>query len=86
VDEGFESIEGEIDLATIEEVTTRVLANPAKTVVLDASQLTFIDSAGLRGLINAQNTLAEQGRKLTIANRPQMLVRLLEITGMTDYF
>jgi hypothetical protein len=37
-------------------------------------------------LLQVANTLAEQGRKLTIENRPQMLVRLLDITGMTDSF
>jgi hypothetical protein len=45
MEEGIECIEGEIDISTINEVTERVLANPATNVVLDADRLVFIDRA-----------------------------------------
>ncbi|WP_327280953.1 STAS domain-containing protein [Streptomyces sp. NBC_01205] len=64
--------------------TTR--AGGPNEIVVDVSELSFCDSAGLNALIRARHTADEHGKQLSLrAPRPQFL-RLLEITGADILF
>src|SRR3954451_17305957 len=51
------------------------------SVVLDLSQVTYLDSAGMRALLLAQRELAAARRSLTIRQASPVVRRLLELTG-----
>lgn len=53
-------------------------------VVIDASELSFIDSSGLGVLVGARRHLAERGHTLAIHNVPPPIFRVMEITGLVD--
>ena len=54
-------------------------------LVLDLSQLGFVDSSGLRVLISAQHQLADHGGTLVLRSPSETVRRLLEITGLVDH-
>jgi anti-anti-sigma factor len=51
-------------------------------VVLDFSDVDFIDSTGLTVLIDAHRTLGDQDRTLTIVNAVPHIRRLFVVTGL----
>jgi anti-anti-sigma factor len=78
------ALSGEADATTAAELRDTLatqLGTGARLVTVDASGLSFLDSASLRVLILAARALRGRHGKLVFA-RPQPLVaRLLEITG-----
>ncbi|WP_063754903.1 STAS domain-containing protein [Streptomyces sp. NRRL F-2580] len=55
-------------------------------IVVDLSGLSFCDSSGLNALIQARQTAAEHGRRITLGNPQPQFRRLLEMTGADALF
>lgn len=55
-----------------------------RTVVLDLSDVSFIDSSGLRAMLTAHRELSERDGELRLRNPSQTTMRLLEVTGLVD--
>lgn len=92
VEEGGESGErvvrmrGELDVATAPEFE-RVLLRlrpPRQRVVLDLSELRFMDSTGLRILLQARRVASEGQWQLALRSVPPNIRRLLELSGVDD--
>lgn len=80
-------LEGDWDLAQ-QAASTAAIAHaldrrPA-CLVLDLSQLSFIDSCGIHVLINARNRCAEQATHLVIISGPRAVQRVFEICGLIE--
>ena len=58
----------------------------APDLVIDLSQVTFMDSSGIRALIVAEQSLANRGGHLMVCGAHDDVLRCLEITGMLDRF
>jgi anti-anti-sigma factor len=54
-------------------------------VSLDLSGVTFMDSSGIRVLIDAHRRVEAAGDRLVVANPSRAVRRLLEISGLTDH-
>jgi anti-anti-sigma factor len=80
------SISGELDVGSVVAVKERIATIDAPVVRIDTAGLTFIDSTGLAGLLDAQAALERDGRRLQLINCPPPLTRLLEITALTGRF
>lgn len=80
------ALDGEIDLATEarfqDAVTEALITQPSGRVVLDCTDLRFIDSSGLRVLIRAHKTAREQQAVLAIASPVQRVLQTLRITAL----
>lgn len=75
---------GELDLATaatLEAELQRVEAAEVRTIVLDLSGLTFMDSTGLRAILLADRRLREAGRRLCLVRGPRAVDRVFTLTG-----
>jgi anti-sigma B factor antagonist len=77
---------GEWDLA--EQPMTRqairtALAHPPECLVLDLSQLTFIDSSAIHVILELQNRAAQQNIRLVIAPGGRAVQRPFEVLGLT---
>jgi anti-anti-sigma factor len=90
-DEGAASIEvsGELDLHSSGELGAAVdevlAASPAPSAIdVDASGLSFADSAGLRALLLARNQASERGIAFRVSRVSEPLGRLLEMTGLRE--
>jgi anti-anti-sigma factor len=55
-------------------------------LVLDCSQITFLDSMGLRVLVTTIQRADEHGRKVTLAAPSQPVVRVLDRAGIREMF
>lgn len=76
---------GELDIAThgeAESVLRDAQDGTAGTVVVDLRQLSFMDSTGLRLLVQAEQRAHESGHRLVIIRGPEPVHRVLEITGL----
>ena len=60
--------------------------DPAPELVVDLSQVTFLDSTGIRELIDAEQALARRGGRLVICGAHGVVRRCLDITGVLERF
>ena len=82
-------IRGEVDLATasdLESCVQRAFADQPSSIVLDLEAMTFIDSSGLRVLVALTNDARSRGATLALRNTPRHARRVLELTGLSDWF
>lgn len=82
--EAVVSLAGDVDLASssrLREVIAQALSE-STTVILDASQLDFIDSSGLSALIWGHQRARELDGSFVVRQPSAMLRRLLEITRL----
>jgi anti-sigma B factor antagonist len=80
-------VEGEIDAATAPRLLSalnQAVQETAQSLVVDLSQVGFMDSTGLALLINAYRRLARRRRGFAVICPPGPLLRVFEITDMID--
>ena len=84
------TVGGEVDVSTAPTLQAELNSIPAATarVVVDLSEVMFLDSTGIGVLIAAMNRLSDGGRDGTmqlVVTRPHIL-KVLEVTGLTSIF
>jgi anti-anti-sigma factor len=81
------SLRGELDLSTVGKVDDElqnVEGAAPKVVLLDLSNLTFLDSTGLRCVVRADERAREEGRRLVVVKGPEAVQRVFEITRLEE--
>jgi len=79
-------LEGEFDLAAapaLREELDAACAGGGRGVVLDMSEVTFVDSSALRELLRGDHALQARGARLVLAAVNPSVARLLELTRTT---
>ncbi len=74
---GSFSLEGELDMASAPEVLARLDGSGNGRLVLDLERLTFMDSSGLRALIDLTRSRGEG--TLVLRNMPPNVHRVFEL-------
>ncbi len=79
-------LQGEIDASSSPLLSEHLdpLPGAADEVVLDMAGVTFVDSSGLRVLIDAHQRAAHAGRTLVLDEPSTVVRRLLDISGLED--
>jgi anti-sigma B factor antagonist len=81
-------VEGEIDRAVAPQLLDSVLcaglAFDHHNIVVDLTDVTFMDSAGLAALAEANRRLRDQCSHLVVANPSRQITRILELVGLDD--
>ena len=75
---------GQLDLA-VNDALRDVLARLDGAVIVDLSNVTFIDSSAIGVLVGAQTRLTEAGGTLRLRNPQDLPRRVLEIVGLADW-
>lgn len=78
---------GELDIssAAAAEAALAELEKPQpEHIVLDLRALVFMDSTGLRVVVNADVRAREQGRRLTLVRGPEPVQRVFDVTGIAE--
>ena len=79
-------LSGELDIASAAEVEARLLqlqsGDAPERLVIDLSEVQFLDSTGLSLLINADRRARGEGRRLTVISGTGAPRRILEISGL----
>jgi anti-anti-sigma factor len=94
--EAFESdsgttikLAGELDSATCPELLERfdnATSGPdARDVIVDLTELSFIDSAGMRALVLIERGAQERDISLTVIPPPAEVTDLLQVTGIAEH-
>jgi anti-anti-sigma factor len=80
------AVAGELDLTSAPALadTLRRLDFRCEVVTLDLRALTFMDVAGLHGLVDARRLARATGRRLQILGPGGDAARVLELTGTRD--
>jgi anti-anti-sigma factor len=75
---------GALDLATSDAVESalRSALDDGAAVRLDLSQVTFLDSSGMRGVLRAYRIAQERGAVFEVVPGPPAVQRVLHITGV----
>jgi anti-anti-sigma factor len=79
------ALSGELDLATAEIVDAelqRVEAGDARAIVVDLSELTFIDSSGVRLIYTADVRSRQDSDRLVIRRGPAKVQRIFVMTDL----
>jgi len=88
-DRAIVAIEGELDAYSapnLDEEVTRLLEIGVTDFVFDLAATKFIDSSGLRTILNAHRVLGDREGRLALRAPSEPVRRLLDITGLTDHF
>jgi anti-anti-sigma factor len=82
-------VRGELDIATADQAYTYlrdVVDNQDGPVMMNLSELTFCDAAGLGVLARVAGHARRSGRSLKLTAARPSLVRIMHITGMDEAF
>lgn len=73
---------GEIDLATVDALSQALAAarEESESIVLDLREVTFMDSAGLRLVLEA----SRQGASFAVVRGPREVQRLFDLVGLDE--
>lgn len=78
-------LRGELDMSGVDRARSAIEQAEASTagfIVLDLSQLEFIDSTGLEVMLRAARRAHEDGRRLIVQKPSRYVRRLLEMTAI----
>lgn len=80
-------IDGELDMEGTERLKAelrKVLTNGLEVVEIDASQVRFVDSAGLTALLAMQADATDAGVTFRVAGASDQFVRVVNLAGLGD--
>lgn len=81
-------VAGEVDLSTCEQLAAAVndaVASPGfEKVVVDLGEVGFLDSSGLRALVDGLKGAKARGGTLVTTNVPPLVRKAMDITGLTE--
>ena len=78
---------GDLDLVTVDalrELLDGLCAGPARTIILDLSDVTFMDVLSLSVVLGAADAMRELGRRLVVENASAAVRRLCELLNAED--
>lgn len=79
------SIQGEVDLANAASLRTELtsaVGTGARLIVLDLTNLRYIDSSGINVLLETHRAFAKDGCLIALAVVPSKIQRILKIVGL----
>ena len=86
VDEGrVVALRGELDACTCRGLAEHLVGRPGSLIVVDLSQLTFMDSSGLGAIHEARREAIRGGGNLVVCRPTPIVYRVLEITGLDTW-
>jgi len=83
------AVQGEVDLHSADRLADRltaILDSGERSVVVDLSPLSFLDSTGLGALVTARNRAQQTGAALRLVCTSDRLLKLFRITGLDAVF
>ena len=79
-------LSGELDhhgaRQTMVEIIDRIDLNLPRSLVLDMSGLTFMDSSGIAVVLKSYKSMKELGGKMLVVNVPRQAMKVLDASGI----
>lgn len=83
------SVRGEVDVysaPTLRKSVQEAIDEHCCDLIVDLSDIAFIDSTGLGVLVGGQNRAGELGGKLSLVCAQERVLKLFRITGLDEVF
>ncbi len=83
------AVSGEVDVYSapaLKESLTELLQGGASTVIVDLTDVGFLDSTGLGALVEARSATTEAGGALALVCNQDRILKLFSITGLDGVF
>jgi anti-anti-sigma factor len=79
-------VDGDIDVATSGQLGDDIapLVETGPNLVLDLTEVPFMDTVGLGALLATRSAALEHGGSLTVRNPSPAVQRVLDLTGLTE--
>ncbi|MGD9695665.1 MAG: STAS domain-containing protein [Thermoleophilia bacterium] len=77
---------GELDVDGAAQLTALVPADLSRPVAVDLSGITFLDSTGLRSLLEVQKRCDEAGRPCSLVRPSAAVTRVLDLVALAGAF
>jgi anti-anti-sigma factor len=80
---------GEFDMSSTDEVHAVIapaLHQRPRVVQFDLGAVTFMDSTGIKWLLETERTVGAYGGRVTIAAMSDAVQHLFDVTGLSDHF
>jgi anti-sigma B factor antagonist len=79
-------VTGELDAATAPDLLAAFDGLPVQgqEVVVDMAAVSFVDSSGLRALVQLRQAAESTGRQLVVRRPARQALRLLQLSGLTE--
>jgi anti-sigma B factor antagonist len=77
------SLHGQLDLANADEVRDALIGIAGSRVVVDLSDLRFLDSSGIAALLAARDKVLESGHEFEVRGAKGIVRRVLDVTGLS---
>ena len=81
------SLRGELDMSCtieLEAITGALSSFEGTDLVVDLSELSFLDSTGLSYLLKARETLRQRGKRVQVVGAHGGVLKVIKVTGLTD--
>ena len=76
---------GEVDVFNSEDVRGALVESAGATVVVDLSELSFIDSSGIAALVRGRREIEARGQSLVLRNPQDPVSLVFETLGMENW-
>jgi anti-sigma B factor antagonist len=86
LDSGVLKLTGELDYHTVDILADHLNKSPTdEDTTLDLRYLDFVDSTGLRAIVDGHKRHEEQSSKLILGSPQEQFIHLLEITNLIEH-
>lgn len=83
------SLNGEVDVVTVDqldrEIAAAIAAEQARRIVIDLSELAFIDSRGISALLRGRRLADAAGKPYRITGAKGRVREMLDVTGVSGH-
>jgi anti-anti-sigma factor len=77
-------VHGEIDMATAPQLAACLAGQSDRDIVVDLSDVPFLDSSALSVLVRARAVMSENGHNMRVTGEQDNVRTVLEVTGLLD--
>jgi len=88
-DTGTVHVTGEVDLTSaprLEQAIRELIDGGVRRLIVDLSDVRFMDSTGLRVLMSSYKRLTEVGGALVLGRPSEAVKRVLDVSGLNSHF
>lgn len=77
-------VAGDLDLAVADQLQEAIERSRSAQTLIDLADCRFIDSTGIAVLVRARQGAADEGRLLAVHSPSDQVLRVFQITGLTN--
>jgi anti-sigma B factor antagonist len=85
-DQRILTLQGPVVLTTLFQFQNAIRAKDSRSLVIDFTQVPYIDSAGIGALVGAQVTHSKDGRSLALVGVSERVRNALKVTHVESFF